>query len=447
MYSMVIADDELNICSAIQNVVEFSFPQIQIVGIFQNGEELKQFITSNAVDIIITDVEMPLVSGLEISGFVESHGHKSYLIMITAYREFEYVQQALENRVDSFLLKPYTTKRLEDEIRKGINRVALRKKASMENWPLYRSLIKAWAESNVLEHATTEITLCANTMPIQHLHCTEINVRSENGILMNEDEAKLLICDLSSLAETDTHGQTVFLLEKRKDTITFLVFSIENANLDFLDGVLRLVEHHTGSVPTVNIRHHTNFEEYHRYRVFDKVVDEFLKVCALSGLSAAEIKCVDFLQKCDTQMLQGFSRFLKENYAVTPENNSVDSIRRAIATLTDNLIGNQSRVYLVRSAREYINSNYSNPSISLNSAAETLAVSSGYLSRIFKDKTGQNFSEYLQFVRMDHAKKLLKTTQLSINAVAERVGYSNSTYFRTAFKSRFGITPRQFRFN
>ena len=81
----------------------------------------------------------------------------------------------------------------------------------------------------------------------------------------------------------------------------------------------------------------------------------------------------------------------------------------------------------------------------MNAAAEALSVSTGYLSRVFKDQTGQNFSEYLQSVRMEHAQQLLATTVIPTNAVAEQTGYSNSTYFRAAFKARFGLTPRQYR--
>lgn len=67
MYSLVIADDEQRICDSIQCVVETVFPQIKIEGVFQDGGQLEAYLQEHTVDMIITDIEMPQRTGLDIA--------------------------------------------------------------------------------------------------------------------------------------------------------------------------------------------------------------------------------------------------------------------------------------------------------------------------------------------------------------------------------------------
>ena len=83
--------------------------------------------------------------------------------------------------------------------------------------------------------------------------------------------------------------------------------------------------------------------------------------------------------------------------------------------------------------------------MSLDAVADTLSISSVYLSRIFKKHTGQNFSEYLLNYRMEQALELLRCTYMPTTEVASAVGYGNPAYFRSSFKLHFGMTPRQYR--
>ncbi|THF77754.1 helix-turn-helix domain-containing protein [Cohnella fermenti] len=94
----------------------------------------------------------------------------------------------------------------------------------------------------------------------------------------------------------------------------------------------------------------------------------------------------------------------------------------------------------------YIRQHYADPSLSLNGLADKLAISPPYLSRMITETTGSSFPDFVNLVRLEFARSLLaEDLDLDIRAVAERSGYSSSTYFTTLFKKRYGMTPTKWR--
>ena len=93
----------------------------------------------------------------------------------------------------------------------------------------------------------------------------------------------------------------------------------------------------------------------------------------------------------------------------------------------------------------YIIENYYAEDISLQSVASQINVNSSYLSRLFKQKKGENFITYLTRVRINHAKAYLLNRELRVYEIADKVGYHNYTYFSKIFKKSVGVTPEEYR--
>ncbi len=94
---------------------------------------------------------------------------------------------------------------------------------------------------------------------------------------------------------------------------------------------------------------------------------------------------------------------------------------------------------------DYISNNFSDPSLSLETASSYIGINSAYLSRIFKSLLNQNFLHYVNSYRINHAKNLLKNTDLPIQEIGTIVGYTNMTTFFRVFKKYTGTTPKTFR--
>ena len=94
---------------------------------------------------------------------------------------------------------------------------------------------------------------------------------------------------------------------------------------------------------------------------------------------------------------------------------------------------------------DIIDRDYSNPNLCLNSIAEEMDMSPIYISRLYKQQTLIALSDVIQEVRMNQSKLLLKETSLSVADIAERTGFTSSSYFYRMFKKCNGVTPNDFR--
>lgn len=99
----------------------------------------------------------------------------------------------------------------------------------------------------------------------------------------------------------------------------------------------------------------------------------------------------------------------------------------------------------VPDVERYLQENYTDPSLCLSKVGERFNISDTYLSHMFKEKTGQNFSVYLERLRMNEAARRLSSGDCNLSELYADLGYTNPTSFRRAFKKFFGMTPSEMR--
>lgn len=102
---------------------------------------------------------------------------------------------------------------------------------------------------------------------------------------------------------------------------------------------------------------------------------------------------------------------------------------------------------LCLSIQEYLEKNYMDPNLSLSYIAEHFHFSDSYFSQFYKDSFGESFSAALENIRLKHAKQLILENRVSIEQIAQLVGYTNSTTFRRAFKRNTGYSPSSYKEN
>lgn len=102
------------------------------------------------------------------------------------------------------------------------------------------------------------------------------------------------------------------------------------------------------------------------------------------------------------------------------------------------------RSEVIGQAKRYINQHFREP-VSLEDVAKEVHLSPFYLSRLFKEKEGVNFVDYLTRLRLEEAKKLLAQTNDTVAAIAEQVGYAEANYFSRIFRRHFGMSPSEYR--
>jgi two-component system response regulator YesN len=95
----------------------------------------------------------------------------------------------------------------------------------------------------------------------------------------------------------------------------------------------------------------------------------------------------------------------------------------------------------------YVEENFNNKSLSLSAVADHLNTSVYVATRLFKETTGKNFKEYVMDKRMEYAAGLLKSTSHKVAEISGMAGFENAEYFSSLFKTKFGMTPTQYRKN
>jgi len=113
MYRLVIADDEFTIRNGLTQIVNWRELGFEVKGRFEDGSDVIAYMETHEVDVIFTDVEMYEVSGLDVARWVAEHRPGVVVVMISGYKEFDYVKEALKVNVFDYILKPINPKEIE----------------------------------------------------------------------------------------------------------------------------------------------------------------------------------------------------------------------------------------------------------------------------------------------------------------------------------------------
>ncbi|PHV69338.1 hypothetical protein CS063_16235 [Sporanaerobium hydrogeniformans] len=106
MYRLIVVDDEKAIRKGICEYIDWEKMCFEVVDSFEDGKETIEFLERNKVDVVLTDIKMAEVSGLELAKYIKEQGLKTKVVIISGYKDFEYARKALKYDVVHYLLKP-----------------------------------------------------------------------------------------------------------------------------------------------------------------------------------------------------------------------------------------------------------------------------------------------------------------------------------------------------
>ncbi len=124
---------------------------------------------------------------------------------------------------------------------------------------------------------------------------------------------------------------------------------------------------------------------------------------------------------------------------------SMNIIEQMISSTDSN--ENRKHLFLVDAMKEIIHANYQKPDLCLQQIADSVKMSPVYIGKIFKGITKLSVAEYMNMIRLKHASDLLCQGNLSINEIVSSIGMENESYFYRLFKSKYGVTPREYCLN
>ncbi|WP_148880164.1 response regulator [Streptococcus sp. Marseille-P7376] len=134
MYSIMIVEDEYLVRQGIASLVDYEQFGMQVIAQAENGIEAWQKFQENPADILLTDINMPQMNGLELAKLVRDQASKCHIVFLTGYDDFDYARTAIKLGADDYLLKPFSKDDVEEMLAKVQTKLDKeRKKAQIQN--------------------------------------------------------------------------------------------------------------------------------------------------------------------------------------------------------------------------------------------------------------------------------------------------------------------------
>ena len=503
MLKILLVDDEKTERDGIRFLIgKFALPLE--VAEASNGKKALAHIKEHRVDILLTDVKMPYMDGLELARAVHAYDSSIVIIIFSAYGEFEYARQACEVNAVNYLLKPIEveefskvmdkviricTERRQWEERKESLLVAdkslllfklMNSKAShdeigknLEQYGIrlrnkYITVFSIETEGNYFEHDyEVFLQMLARDLQVGHeyvnLYPNLANILLYDGNRMDEDRigrmAQRLYLDMTAQGRERVSmivGKQCFGLADFGKNMQEIE-QLREDTFSYFAGVI-----YTGGV---------NGKKEERLTRTEQMKQQVLKSIADRNLTAVAAYMGDYIsclkdEKSSSAMYAKYTfldivRALYEEYGIyhksllfeTTEEimqcSGLEEVEEAFLRVMDKVDSMQQgqQTDVGRTVAEIIRivKNEYMDDLSLEGIADRVCLSPAYVSYIFKQEAGESLIKYLTDYRMQQAKNLLEQGRMKIVDVGKACGYPNQSYFNRLFRNRFGVTPKQYR--
>lgn len=519
-YSLVIVDDESVIRRGMCNYIDWNHMGFRVAADFEDGKETIEYIKGHKVDVVLTDIEMAEVSGLEVAQYIFENQLPIKVVILSGYKEFEYAKQAIKYNVEDYILKPIHMDELEKifmRIYEQLQEQEKKQQSARSREQDFEEILPELQEQFWLSILLGGIREKDNIIQKRKLlsldfstgaPCAVVDARLEmdpdmtqkyfqqknnrynllNNIFAGENQ-KLnyhpvyLSADQLKIVVTAARGteREAFesclknqLSEKLREVKLLLNLDMQvEIERCFLD-VTEMTDFYSSRQIHIQKddgeKYVLNKEDYERllqkyqllmdtindgdFESLDRLMNNIM--FELHGLPLGEVK--NLLIDMFSMMLQKFMKMSPKLWKEVKEASDYSGILRAekredvknvcsgiLRKMMEIVRQSQSEVSknIVDKMVEYLKQNYGED-ISLDMLAERYYMNSSYLSRLFKQYTGRNMTDYLIEIRMEKAKELLMTGKYKVYEVSQRVGYRSDKYFFRVFKQYTGQSPSEY---
>lgn len=485
MWSVVVVDDEKPFREEILSLPLEPYGY-QIVAEASNGKEALEVCRKIKPDIVLTDINMPVMDGLVFISHLVKEMPLTKFIILTCHQDFEYARRAIEHNAVDYVLKA-------DICTEGIACALDKAKAVIEKEHWYIDKLKEENSVKILEHSMRDDSLVQLEQDLKKLDF-KINENNQNCWLVMENRigswafVELMVREM--LKESNVVKSWVLL----GDGIYGVIFK-ENPE-SFMESLEKNVQR---TFPFVKDNFHFFIVISHKCLLNSRqYIDRKHKVTEWNAQAyyypetlMFEEEKIDGFAVCNERLWDAFEREVV--HKISDQVNAKDAFTRwsrhmrlwpselikfmigwmekvnpdlkpaYIKALEEKLKGARDIVALaetfeldfwleivslerseVRKAVRVIKNRYAE-ALSMADVAEEIGMTSWYLGKLFQEETGEKFGDYLNRVRMEQARKLLEEGDLKVYEVGSRVGISNYRYFTQKYREWYGITPKEVR--
>lgn len=486
MLKVMLIDDEQNILTGLCYLIDWNAQGFEICGTFQNPGQALERASQLQPDLIITDIEMPGTSGLDLIVTLRESLPKSLFVILSAYEEFRYAKRAVDLGVFRYLLKPLAEEDLTNLLRDVKKHFSVSDPVSVELSAFRNFVVREVVFSGLeLSHAA-QIPYYQQLLDDTDFQLVLVHKQPDIGVAVPDGEIMNRLQTLFAPHSIFTAADSVAMLLKGEQSVTG-----EAARALLAPWLVEVSDVFAG-LEQAHIRY-TQMAKKMQTNLFWEGRQQTSAHVTIPELPDEET--LAFLRKaiwyCDTAAMEStFERLLEQisNLAGSVSKQDIvriyDDLFQLAGTMLQNVAGyhpkhqtvgirlfdcstlsqmhgcalqefrgilddirnstNDSSLNLIRQAKAHIVEHYMEADYRLTDIADTLFVNYSYLSNLFKQETGDTLSNYLLKQRMKRAKELLCDPILTVAEVSQRVGYHNVKTFYSTFKKYYDESPRSY---
>lgn len=486
---IIVADDEYYARFALTSILtELTADSTEFVEV-ENGEELIDRVEKDIPDLIFLDIKMPKVGGLEAFSILKKRFPDILWVIVSGYADFSYARQALVLGAREYLMKPVS----EEEVKKVLIKIYAELEEGKDklvrlfssDMGLFLSYGQPCDNLEECAYAATILYQTGRKMiqqtKIVAQRLRKLCVRSQETVVRH-GTVTLTDGSLALISAVIRGNEAEMLLEKSQSDIMEQFGSIKTETEkwnSFQTGFCRSAEELNEKLNDISIgRSYVVLMKagqnigWRQIKRLEEQKPELIKFCSAVEAMAAEFQNRDYalfsrdaktaikilkegviqlsaamqenlyaflLETVGEKAKEVFKSYMKVRSVEAWENFTQDCEKLLLTTR-----GIAAGQPIAEKIASYIRGHYES-GISVGQVAEQFEITPNYLSTLFKNEMGVSFVQYLTEIRMVKAKELLACKEMTIGAVAEKLGYQNAAYFTKVFRENTGLYPTEFR--
>lgn len=505
MMKLLIVDDEPIEREGMQAILQKSFPEFTFYQA-KNGKQAIELANSLQPDLVLMDIMMPGITGLEAIEKIREMNPSIKFVMVTAFDMFDYARQAIKLGVKDYLLKPSKVSEIITTVGKVLEECRMEKEAEASS----RLANEMWQKTLTL--AETDIV---TQLLFDHVHEVHIDLLVELldtpatqekfvVVLLLPEGAEHLYANIKQKARQSTnawvgalYGRQLPIIVFRKPEISFRAQAIafakeilslnkENNGLDWFIGIGQVYEeleeirqsYQEALIATMDPTLVVKYRFYSEmqaitvetdFKIIRQQEKHYFEQLRLGDWESIRLFILEMIQQHESKgndLIYTQQRVLELLWIAHRVMNElgIDSEApvfplqardyRQLRVETNHLLNHMKTVYKVHFERieadkihqikQFIYDN-SQKDISLDILAQRVDLSPIYISKMFKEKLGINYIDFLTDCRIEKAKKLLSNSESSLKEITFEIGYHDPNYFSKVFKKMCGVSPKDYR--
>ncbi len=494
---VLLVDDEVILLDSLESMIDWDAHNIELIGKVTNAQEALSICEKIQPDLVITDIKMRNMDGLELTKELGLRYPTTKVIIMSSYDEFAYAKKAIELRVSNYLLKIQTDKleflkavlqvKSEIEITNAANEPQAEKEliaktrkffqgecdvsglnSTMQNFisntkpdfswimiGIYFDDIAMTIQEYFSDIALVVQQLFPNTLATEYKNifylCLPINKNMPYKNIVNRLKSQLSIL----LSPCSVGVSKEFAIEDIKDGFWQAQTAAKNIfyagqNCSVYWEELKPPAKHQEYEPTPYEYFYSDISSGNYIAITQKLTEIFERCVTEATYSSNQMfRLVEhiLLSLSHRESMNAQQELIKTKLSFFKVTKSFEEFTKGTFAVLEEMqcldhFGNTSSI--VTSSIQFILTNYQE-TISLNEIAEFVKVSPAYLSKLFKKETGLNITAYIQNVKIKYAQQMLVEDSMNVIEIANHLGFDSSSYFSSIFQKHMGCSPTEFR--